>query len=104
MAPVSEAWLAVLVVGMSTVSFKAFGPLVMAGRALPPRLDAVVALLAPAVLAALVVVQTVGGDRAVVVDERLAGVAAAALMLRLRRSILPAILVAAAVTALLRAM
>jgi uncharacterized membrane protein len=103
-APVSDVWLAVVVIGVATIAFKAFGPLVMGGRELPGRLDSVVALLAPAVLAALVVVQTVGGDRALVVDERLAGVAAAAVVLRLRRSILPAILVAALVTALLRAL
>jgi hypothetical protein len=53
-------------------------------------------------LVALVVTQTVGGDRAVVLDERLAGVAAAAVALRLRLPLLVAMVVAGAVTALLR--
>jgi hypothetical protein len=60
-------------------------------------------LLGPAVLAALVVTQTVGGDRAIVLDERLAGVVAAAIALRLRAPILVVVVVAAVVTASLRA-
>jgi hypothetical protein len=38
----------------------------------------VVLLIAPVMLVALVVTQTVGGDRAIVIDARLGGVAAAA--------------------------
>ena len=60
-------------------------------------------LLAPAVLAALVVTQTVGGDRELVFDERLLGLGAAVVALRLRAPILAVIVVAALVTALARA-
>ena len=100
----STVWLVVALVGVATVALKAVGPVALAGRELPPRLASVVELLAPAVLAALVVTQVVGGDRDLVLDERLAGLAAAALALRLRAPILAVIAVAALVTALARAL
>ena len=100
----SDAWLVVVVVGAVTVALKATGPVLLGGRDLPPRLGDVVELLAPAVLAALIVTQAVGGDRALVLDERLAGLAAAAVALRLRAPVLLVVLVAAAVTAALRAL
>lgn len=99
-----EVWLAVVVVGAATVAIKAVGPVAFGGRELPPRLGAVLVLVAPAVLAALVVTQAVGGDREVVLDERLAGVAAAAVALRLRAPLLLVVAVAAAFTAALRAL
>ena len=98
----SAVWIAVVAVGAATIAFKALGPVLLGGRELPPRLAAVVELLAPAVLAALVVTQVVGGDRRLVVDERLAGLAAAAVALRLRAPILVVIGAAAAVTAVAR--
>src|SRR3712207_8594419 len=52
-------------------------------------------LLAPALLAALVVTQTVGGDRELVLDERVAGVAAGVVALRLRAPILVVVAIAA---------
>ena len=98
----TEVWLAVLAVGAATIVIKAVGPVLIGGRALPPRLALVVDLLAPAVLAALVVTQAVGGDRELVLDERLLGLAAACVAL-LRVPILGVIVVAAVVTALARA-
>ena len=62
------------VVGAVTILFKASGPVLLGGRELPPRVASVVEVLAPAMLAALVVTQTFGGDRELVLDERLAGV------------------------------
>jgi branched-subunit amino acid transport protein len=103
-AAVSEVWLCVAVVGAATVAIKALGPLAFGGRELPPRLGGMLALLAPALLAALVVTQTLGDGRAAVVDERLAGVTAAAVALRLRAPLLVVIAVAAAVTGALRAL
>jgi uncharacterized membrane protein len=99
----STVWAVVAVVGAATIAIKAVGPVVLGGRALTPRLAAVVDLLAPAVLAALVVTQAVGGDRELVFDERLLGLGAAAVALRLRAPILVVIVVAAVVTALARA-
>jgi branched-subunit amino acid transport protein len=99
---VSEVWVAVAVVGAATVAIKALGPVVVGGRTLPPRLSGLVELLAPAVLAALVVTQAVGGDREIVLDERLAGLLAAVAALQRRAPILVVVAVAALVTALVR--
>jgi branched chain amino acid efflux pump len=99
---VSHAWAAVLVIGAATVAIKSTGPLLAGGRELPGRIADVVELLAPAVLAALVVTQTVGGDEELVIDERLAGVAAASVAIALRAPILVSVATAAVVTALLR--
>jgi branched-subunit amino acid transport protein len=96
---VSGVWTTVILVGIATVAFKSAGPVLLGGRPLPVRLATVVELLAPALLAALVVTQTLGGDEALVVDARLAGVAAAAVALLLRAPILVVVVVAAAPTA-----
>ena len=68
------SWLVIAVVGGVTIAFKAAGPVLLGKRELPPRVASVVDVLAPAMLAALVVTQTVGGDREIVIDARLAGV------------------------------
>jgi branched-subunit amino acid transport protein len=54
-------WLVIAVVGALTIVFKASGPVLLGHRELPPRAVALVEVLAPAMLAALVVTQTVGG-------------------------------------------
>ncbi|MGQ0608933.1 MAG: AzlD domain-containing protein, partial [Chloroflexota bacterium] len=50
----SDAWVIVLAVGTGTIAIKAAGPVLLGGRPLPERVQGVVALLAPALLAALV--------------------------------------------------
>ena len=99
----SEAWLLVGLTGLSAVALKAVGPVLLGGKELPGRAAAVVELLAPALLAALVATQTLGSGKALVVDERAAGLAAAALALALRAPVLVVVVLAAAVTAGLRA-
>jgi branched-subunit amino acid transport protein len=99
----TAVWIVVGVVGAATIAIKAVGPVVLGGRQLPPRLAGVVALLAPALLAALVVTQAVAGDRRYVFDARLVGLAAAAVAIRLRAPLLATLVVAAAATALVRA-
>jgi branched-subunit amino acid transport protein len=96
-------WIVVIAVGVATIALKAAGPLFLASRPLGPRAQAFVELLAPVMLVALVVTQTVGGDEALVVDERVPGVVAAGVALWRGASIVPAMAVAAVVTALLRA-
>jgi branched-subunit amino acid transport protein len=95
-------WLVVAAVGAATIAFKASGPVLLGHRSLPPRVAAVVEVLAPAMLAALVVTQTVGGDRALVLDERLLGVAAGGVAILLRAPLVVVISVAALVAALAR--
>jgi branched-subunit amino acid transport protein len=98
----SAVWWSVLLVGAGTLLLKAAGPVLLGGRTLPPSLGGMLDLIAPSVLAALVVTQLVGGDRELVVDERLAGIAAAGVALALRAPILVVVAVAAVTTALLR--
>lgn len=98
----SATWTVVAVVGAATVAIKALGPVLLGGRELPPRLLGVVELLAPAVLAALVVVQVFGTDRRLVLDERVVGLIAGAVAVALRAPILVVVVAAAAATALVR--
>ena len=97
-----KAWIVVAAVGIATVCLKGLGPVVLGGRRLDGAASRVVDLLAPVMLVALVVTQTVGGDRALVFDARLGGVAAAAVALRLRAPLVIAMAVAAGITVLLR--
>jgi hypothetical protein len=99
---VSPVWITVTAVGAGTIVLKAAGPVLLGGRPLPRRVADVVELLAPSLLAALVVTQAVGGDRTLVFDARLAGLAAAIVALRLRAPLLLVVVVAAVVAALVR--
>jgi branched-subunit amino acid transport protein len=98
----SATWVVVLVVGAFTISFKAAGPLLLAGRQLPARLTSAFELLAPSLLAALVVTQSLGGKDGIEVDARLAGVGAAAVAIWLRAPLILVVVVAALTTALVR--
>ena len=98
----STVWLVVLVVGLATIALKATGPVLLGGRELPDAVADVVALLAPVLLAALVVTQTVGGDGELVLDARLAGVAAGAAAVALRAPLPVVVVAAAAATAIAR--
>lgn len=99
----SDAWIVVSLVGAGTIVLRACGPVLLGGRALPPRLGDVVELLAPALFAALIVTQAVGGDEQIVLDERLVGVGAGAVAVVLKLPLLLVIVVAAAATAAARA-
>jgi branched-subunit amino acid transport protein len=98
----SDVWIVVIVIGAFTMLFKAAGPVFLGRRQLPARVDAVVALIAPVMLTALVVTQTFGGDEEVAVDARVPGVAAAAVAVWRGAPIVLAMVIAASVTALIR--
>ena len=98
----TDFWIVVAAVGAATALCKAAGPVTLGRRPLPVRWEAVVELLAPAMLIALVVAQTFGGDGGVTVDARLPGVAAAAVAVWRRVPIILAMVVAGAVTAAVR--
>ena len=99
----STLWVTIVVVALASAAIKASGPVLVGGRDLPPRALAVIAMLAPALLAALVVTETFGEDRHLVLDERAVGVAVAGLALALRAPVLLAVALAAVATALVRA-
>jgi hypothetical protein len=96
-------WLTVAAVGVATIAIKAAGPVILGGRPLPDRVAGIVALLAPALLAALVATSAVGSGQALVIDARLVGVGAAIVALVLRAPTLVVVLVAAVAAAVARA-
>jgi branched chain amino acid efflux pump len=98
----SDAWLVVLLVGGCTIAFKAAGPVLLGGRELPPRAAHAFELLAPSVLAALVVTQALGEDGELVADERLVGVGIAVVAIRFRAPLIVVMILAAVSTALAR--
>lgn len=99
----SRIWLVVALVGAGTIAIKSLGPVLIGGRPLPARVTGLVGLLAPALLGALVAVQTFGSGQALTVDARLIGVAAAGVALWRKAPMLVVVIVAAAATALARA-
>jgi branched-subunit amino acid transport protein len=101
---VRDVWIVVVVVAACTVVFKAAGPVFLGHRRLPPRIEPLAELVAPVMLTALVVLQTVGGDEEIVIDERVPGVAAAAVAIWRGAGVVPAMAIAAVVTASLRAL
>jgi uncharacterized membrane protein len=99
---VTAVWLTIALVAAASATLKAAGPLLLGDRELGPRATAVIASLAPALLTALVLVDTITAGRRLVGDARLAGVAAAGVALLLRAPVLVVLAVAVATTALLR--
>ena len=93
--------------GLAVVTFaiKAVGPVVFGGRDLPGPLRRVVPLLAPTLLAALVLVETFGGTgRSLTIDARAAGLAVAGVALARRVPLVAVVVVAALTTAVVRAL
>jgi branched-subunit amino acid transport protein len=100
---VTALWIAIVGVALASAAIKAIGPILVGGKELPQGAGAVIALLAPALLTALVVTETFGQDGHLVFDEKAVGVGVAALALALRTPVLVAVALAALTTALLRA-
>jgi branched-subunit amino acid transport protein len=101
----AEAWGLFALMFVTTALIRASGPVALGGRELPPRVTAVIALLAPALLAALVMSETFRGEGTeLIVDERALGVAGAGIVMLTRGSILLALAVAMLVTAGSRAL
>jgi branched-subunit amino acid transport protein len=100
----TQTWLVVGLVGAGTIAIKAIGPVLLGGRPLPERLSSVIELLAPALLGALVAVQTFGNGQALAVDERVFGVAVAAIAIWRKAPLLLVVILATVATALARAL
>jgi uncharacterized membrane protein len=100
----TAVWVSVVALCVATASMKAIGPVSVGGRRLSGRASSVIALVAPALLASLVVYETFNTDgRGIELDARVVGLAAASAAVALRRSMLVVVAVAAVATALSRA-
>jgi uncharacterized membrane protein len=99
---VSGIWAIVAAIGLGTMAIKAAGPVLLGARPLPARVKSVVALLAPALLAALVATATLGEGQSLMIDARIIGVGAAVVALALRAPTLAVVVVAALAAALAR--
>lgn len=100
----TELW--VLIAGCTVITFaiKAVGPIFLGGRALPGWMEGVVKLLAPALLAALVVTQALANGKHLGIGADTAGVAAAGIALVRGAGIVTGVAIALVVTAGLRAL
>ena len=100
----SSPW--ALIGGCAAITFaiKAAGPIALGGRELPAWFTAVVTLMAPALLAALVATHSLADGRHLHLGAATAGVLASGLVFLRTRSIPLCILTAAVATALLRAL
>jgi hypothetical protein len=100
---VTAIWVTIASLALATAALKLAGPLLLGGRPLPASAISVIELLASALLAALVVVETFGKGRSLTLDARALGVAFAAVLLARRAPVIVAVLGAAAVAAIARA-
>ena len=95
-------WVAIGVLALATAALKVAGPLALGARPLPANVFKVVELLASALLAALVIVETFGKGRSLVLDARVLGAAFAAVAVWRRAPMIVVVVGAAAVTAIAR--
>ena len=100
----SDAWIVIPVLAVATFAIKAAGPLAVGGRELPSWGLPVLALVAPALLAALTLVEALGADEGSFhIDARTAGVAVAGVAAWRRAPLVVTLALAAGVAAALRA-
>jgi hypothetical protein len=102
---VTGTWIVIAALTVGTLGMRAAGPLTTGGRRPSERAIGVTRLVAPAILAGLVVYETLNrhGD-GIAFDARLAGLGAAVAAIVARAPVLVVVLVAAAATALARAL
>jgi hypothetical protein len=101
---VSGVWVTIVSLAVATAVLKVLGPLLLGGRPMPAAALGIIELLASALLAALVVVETFGSGRSLTLDARALGVAFTAVAVARRAPMTVAVIGAAAVTALARAL
>ena len=97
-------WAVIALVALVTFAIKGAGPALLGDRELPVAFGRVVVLLAPALLAALVVTNALADGPRWSVGADTAGVAVAGVLVLRGVTVLPAVVVAAGVTAALRAL
>ena len=95
-------WVMIAVLALATAALKLAGPLALGGRPLPARALGIVELLASALLAALVIVETFAKGRSLTLDARVLGAAFAVVAVTRRAPMIVVVIGAAAVTAVAR--
>ncbi len=98
------SWMLLLALCAISYGLKAVGPLLAGGRQLRPGVRQVLDLVAVPLLAALILVQTVGDGHRLTVDARVPALAVAAVLVWRRAPFLVVVMAAAATAALLRAL
>jgi branched-subunit amino acid transport protein len=98
------AWAVVGLCALVTAAIKAAGPIALGGRELPGWFSRVIALMAPALLAALVCTAALAERESLSVGADTVGVAVAGVFVWKGANVIVAVVVAAAVTAALRAL
>lgn len=96
-------WVLIVLVAVITAAIKAAGPIALGGRELPTWFSSIVTMMPAAVLAALVVTSALADGDELFIGPDTAGVAAAGIIAWRGGSVITCVLVAAAVTAGLRA-
>ncbi|MEA2363773.1 MAG: hypothetical protein QOD71_2918 [Thermoleophilaceae bacterium] len=99
----SEVWITIGGLFAATVAIKAAGPVILGGHRLPGGALAVISLLAPALLTALILTDTFAREQELTVDARAAGLACAGVAVALRAPLLVTVLVSAVGAAAVRA-
>ena len=99
-----DIWLVIGLCALVTAIIKGAGPVALGGRELPPWFSGVIQLMAPALLAALVCVAALSEGEEWSIGADTAGVAAGGIVLWRGASVVVGGVVAAGVTALLRAL
>jgi hypothetical protein len=95
-------WLSIVAVTMANWLLKAAGPLVLGKRTLPRMARDVVSLMAPVLLAGLIVVELAGPEWESISGAQIAGVAVAGGAWALRAPMLVAVLIGALAAVALR--
>jgi branched-subunit amino acid transport protein len=95
-------WVAIAAIAVISCSFKAVGPAVLGDRSLPTPVQGVVAVLAPTLLAALLVTELLGAHWTDLDPAILLGVGTAGAARLLRAPMLLALALGAAAAALIR--
>jgi branched-subunit amino acid transport protein len=99
----TEAWTLIGILAVINFAIKATGPVLAGRRELPRPLQRFITASVPALVAALIVTGTFAEGESLVIDERAAGLGAAAIAVLARAPMIVVLFAAAGATAVLRA-
>jgi Branched-chain amino acid transport protein (AzlD) len=100
-----SSWVLIAVLCAGTVGLKAIGPATLGGRTPPERAISVIALVAPAILASLVMYETLSDFHSgLTIDARIVGLGVGVVAALARLPMIAIVVLAAAATALVRSL